>query len=316
MMRKLIFISILSIIHSQDTFSIVAVDPETLEVGSAGASCIGGAIIISDVHPGLGVIHTQSYWNGTNQNNAENLMEQGYSPEEIMEWLIENDVQNNPEIRQYGAVDLVDGGRSAAFTGQNCFDYKNHILGPTYAIQGNILLGQEILDSMEVRYNTTTGSIAVRLMAALQGANIPGADIRCLDEGISSMSAFIRVAKADDEDNNLYLHLNVNNTPPPYSIDPIDSLQTLFDIWYEENPDYQEGDVNMDFIINVLDIILVVNFILDNMEPTEYEFSAVEVVVASPSSPKLADKPTLRPSTPAKSAAECHSNPTLSFALA
>ena len=43
-----------------DTFSIVAVDLETGEVGSAGASCISGSIIISDVHPGLGAIHTQS----------------------------------------------------------------------------------------------------------------------------------------------------------------------------------------------------------------------------------------------------------------
>ena len=59
---------------AQATFSIVAVDPATGEVGSAGASCISGSIIISDVHPGVGVIHTQSYWNAANQNNARNRM--------------------------------------------------------------------------------------------------------------------------------------------------------------------------------------------------------------------------------------------------
>ena len=111
------------------TFSIVAVDLNNGQVGSAGASCIGGSIIISDVHPGLGVIHTQSWWNPSNQTNASNLMEQGYSPDEIINWLIQNDVQNNPSDRQYGVVDLVNGGRSAAFTGENCYDYKNHILG-------------------------------------------------------------------------------------------------------------------------------------------------------------------------------------------
>ena len=52
-----------NILLSQDTFSIVAVDPVTGEVGSAGASCIAGSIIISDIHTGVGVIHTQSYWN-------------------------------------------------------------------------------------------------------------------------------------------------------------------------------------------------------------------------------------------------------------
>ena len=231
---------------SQDTFSIVAVDPVTQEVGSAGASCINGSIIISDVHPGIGAVHTQSYWNSTNQNNASDLMDQGYTPEEIIEYLVENDAQGNPSIRQYGVVDLVDGGRSAAFTGENCYDYKDHILGPTYSIQGNILLGQEVLDSMEVNFLNTSGSLATRLMAAMQGAKIPGADTRCLSNGISSLSAFIRVAKPTNSEDSLYLHLNVNNTQP--GIDPIDTLQDLFDDWYVDNPDlvtiqieYNEG---------------------------------------------------------------------------
>ena len=44
------------------TFSIVAVDTTTGEVGSAGGSCISGSIIISDIHPGVGAIHTQAYY--------------------------------------------------------------------------------------------------------------------------------------------------------------------------------------------------------------------------------------------------------------
>jgi len=221
--------------YSQDTFSIVAVDPGTQEVGSAGASCINGSIIISDVHPGIGAVHTQSYWNSTNQNNASDLMDLGYTPEEIIEYLVENDAQGNPSIRQYGVVDLVDEGRSAAFTGENCYDYKDHILGATYSIQGNILLGQEVLDSMETNFLNTSGSLATRLMAAMQGAKIPGADTRCLSNGISSLSAFIRVAKPTNSEDSLYLHLNVNNTQP--GIDPIDTLQDLFDDWYAGNPD-------------------------------------------------------------------------------
>ena len=113
----------LSVTYS--TFSIVAVDTNTKEVGSAGGSCIANSIIISDIHPGVGGIHTQSYWNGVNQNNAHDMMVDGFSPSEIMSWLQHNDSQNNPHIRQYGAVDLEGGGRSAAFTGMNCLDYKN-----------------------------------------------------------------------------------------------------------------------------------------------------------------------------------------------
>jgi len=125
----------------QDTFSIVAVDTNTMEVGSAGASCIDGSIIISDILPGIGAVHTQSFWNQSNQENAHNWMEEGYTAQEIINMLINNDAQNNPSIRQYGIVNFDLGLRSAAYTGDNCYNYKNHIIGPNYAIQGNILLG-------------------------------------------------------------------------------------------------------------------------------------------------------------------------------
>lgn len=220
-------------IRAQDTFSICAVDSTTGQVGSAGATCITSqsisALIISDVHPGTGVVHTQSYWVAANQNYAKQLMNNGVSPQHIIDSLVANDAQNNIAIRQYGVVDLVNGGRSAAYTGVNCFDYKNHILGPNYAIQGNILAGQYILDSMEARFLNTNGTLACKLMAALQGAKVAGADTRCLSYGISSFSAFIRVANASDPVNNLYLDLEVNTYPD--SIEPIDSLQAAFNTW-------------------------------------------------------------------------------------
>jgi len=121
-------------VDAQDTFSIVAVDTLTGEVGSAGASCLdnsaiaGGAIIISDIIPGRGAIHTQSYWVSANQINAHNKMLEGLSPEEIIDWLVANDVQNLPQRRQYGIVDFDENGhpRSAAFTGTSCMDWKGH----------------------------------------------------------------------------------------------------------------------------------------------------------------------------------------------
>ena len=272
---KFLFI-FLCLSFSQDTFSIVAVDPETNEVGSAGASCIAGSIIISDMHPGIGAIHTQSYWLASNQANASELMSLGASPDEIIDYLINNDVQNNPSIRQYGVIDLVDGGRSAAFTGDGCFDYKNHILGDTYSIQGNILLGQDILDQMESGFINTTGSLSDKLMAALQGANVPGADTRCLDDGISSLSAFIRVANPNDNPNFLNLDINVNNVSfAGYLIDPIDSVQTLYDMWLYEQVFL--GDMNQDGSIDVLDVVGIINFILGVSSPSPIEFMSSDL---------------------------------------
>jgi len=239
---------------SQDTFSIVAVDTVTGEIGSAGASCIdesqieGGALIISDVMAGRGAIHTQSYWNATNQQNAHNRMVEGMSPQEIIDWLTTHDAQGNPAVRQYGVVDFDEEGhaRAAAFTGNNCMNYKNHIVGPNYAIQGNILLGQQILDSIEARFLNTQGSFAERMMSALQGANVVGADTRCTNNGTSSLSAFIRIARPQDTTGTFYCDLNVPSVPD--GMEPIDSLQVIFDEWLEtavgidENAD-QDGFV-------------------------------------------------------------------------
>jgi len=228
----------ISAINAQDTFSICAIDTITGEAGSAGASCIGapqipqGCYILSDVLPGIGVIHTQAWYNATNQNYAHNLMVQGLLPQQIIDSLVANDAQNNPTLRQYGIVRLnqfTGSATTAAFTGVNCDDYKNHIIGPNYTIQGNILLGQQILDSMEARFLATEGELACKIMAALQGAKIIGADTRCLDEGVSSLSSFLRVAQPTDSPDDLYLDFNVISTPA--GLDPIDSLQTLMDEW-------------------------------------------------------------------------------------
>jgi len=213
---------------AQDTFSIVAVDTVTGEIGSAGASCIAGSYILSDVIEGIGAIHTQAYWNLTNKQNAHNRMLEGLSPQQIIDWLVANDAQNNPTIRQYGIVDLTRNGESAAYTGVNCDDYKNHVTGPGYAIQGNILLEQIIIDTMHTTFLNTAGPLADRLMATLQAAKIPGADTRCAQYGKSSISGFVKIVRIGDG-SNPYLQIVVSNTPT--SKDPIDSLQTLFDNW-------------------------------------------------------------------------------------
>ena len=256
---KYIFLVFFSLVYS--TFSIVAVDLNNGQVGSAGASCIGGSIIISDIHPGVGVIHTQSYWSGYNQMMASDLMDLGFSPDEIISHLIENDVNNNPSIRQYGIVDIYGGGRSAAFTGENCMDYKNHILGPNYAIQGNILLNEQILINIENNFNSTVGNLSDKLMAALQGANISGADSRCLDNGTSSLSAFIRVAEPFDQNNSFLLDLNINNTNN--NQEPIDLLQDLYNEWLNEQDPL--GDISGDGVLDVSDLIIIVDFILEDI---------------------------------------------------
>ncbi|MBK6904272.1 MAG: DUF1028 domain-containing protein [Saprospirales bacterium] len=264
-MKTLLFIGLiiawLPFLPAQDTFSIIAVDPETGEVGAAGASCIdtddcggcGGVIIINNLLPGRGGMNAQATvcLPNVNLNNGLNQMNAGLSPDEVLAWLLANDAcgSGNANSRQYGIADFDPDGnpRAAGYTGSNCLDYANHNTGDYYSIQGNILLGQGILDSMEQRFLHTEGSLAKRLMSALQGANVPGADTRCLAAGISSKSAFIRVAKPDDTGGNFYLELNVPSVLT--GVDPIDSLQSLFDVWCESISGASEASPEVGFRI-------------------------------------------------------------------
>lgn len=223
-------------VFAQDTFSIVAVDETTGEVGSAGASCVDLTTLtgykndfLGELFPGKGAINTQAYYDRTNQSNARNRMNLGDTPTEIIQWLKSNDVTNRPELRQYGIVAIVNGkAQAAAHTGSSTDDFKNHITGTNYAVQGNILLGQSVLDAMEANFLNEKGDLACKLMAALQGANLVGADTRCKNNGTSSLFAFVKVAKPGDTFGNPSFLLSVK-TADGDKKEPIDSLQTLFD---------------------------------------------------------------------------------------
>ena len=268
-----IILSLYNILLSNDTFSIVAVDTLTGQIGSAGASCIQGSIIISDIHPGIGAIHTQSYWNASNQDSASSLMEQGYAPQDIIDWLVENDAQNDPTIRQYGIVDLLEGGRSVAFTGENCSDFKGHKIGDTYAIQGKILLGQSILDYMEEAFLTQYGTFEEKLMASLMAANVVGADTRCTPYGTPSISPFIRVSDPNDYADHLYMDINVDNAP--LTLNPLDSLHVLY--WDWKIQQYILGDIDFNRKIDILDILFLCDQVSNYQSIMDHAFEASDI---------------------------------------
>ncbi|WP_432410587.1 DUF1028 domain-containing protein [Rasiella sp. SM2506] len=244
-MKKLYIFALVGLLSftgfSQDTFSIIAVDPDTGEIGSAGASCVNGIgaqgiiDIITKILPGRGGVNSQAYVciPNSNLNNAIDQMEMGASPSEIIDYLMNNDScssQNfDPEYRQYGIADFDTNGdpRTAGFTGSMADNYKEDRQGTTFSVQGNILLNQTVIDNMEANFNNTNGPLADKLMAALQGANFPGADMRCLSAGTSSTTAYLLVYKADDDSNNPYIRLNVGEQAA--GIEPIDILQGMYD---------------------------------------------------------------------------------------
>ncbi len=72
--------------------------------------------------------------------------------------------------------------------------------------------------------------------------------------------------------------MNVNNVNlVSYHIDPIDSLQILFDEWYLDNLEYTLGDINQDQNIDVLDVVSLVNIILGSLQPSLTEELSADI---------------------------------------
>ena len=254
--KKIAFFILLGCVRlsfSQDTFSIVAVDSVTGQVGSAAASFVGGCTreltsSVFCVYPGVGVIHTQAFYDPGNALNAWQWMAEGKAPQAIIDSVVANDVADSPSYRQYIVIDLADGGRTAGYTGSDCPDYKNHVLGKDYAVAGNILYGQAVLDSMVSGFVSKSGSsLADRLMAALMGGKSAGGDMRGAEYHLSSLMAALKVANPDNREDNLYVDLLVAYDPidpeaEVPTVDPVDSLNSLYNQWKIARPVQKDPD--------------------------------------------------------------------------
>jgi len=230
---------LLSFVRAQDTFSIIALDSSRRSVGSAGASCVDlvalkieDASFLADHVPGVGGIHTQAAYLVANQNKALKALEAGEGAAEIIDILIGEDAEGNASIRQYGVVIFGQNRpQVAAFTGDSCLVEKHHITGDIngmyYSVQGNILSSPKILQSMESAFRMTEGDLACRLMAAMQAANMVGADARCSVEKTSSLFSFLKLTEATDAAGQPSLSVEVS-LPSGSGAEPIDSLQILF----------------------------------------------------------------------------------------
>ena len=157
------------------TFSIVAYDPATGDLGVAVASkfpAVGA--MVPYARAGVGAVATQAAANLRFGSEGLKLLESGLTPQQALEKLVENDPGRGD--RQMGLVDA--RGRSAAWTGKDCFDFAGHIVGENYSVQGNILTGREVLVAMSEAFANARGPLAERLMAAVEAGDAAGGDQR------------------------------------------------------------------------------------------------------------------------------------------
>ena len=168
------------------TFSIVACDLEEQAWGVAVASkfpAVGA--VVPWVQAEAGAVATQSFANTSFGPRGLALMGTGLSAQETLAKLLEDDPDK--ELRQVGLVDAKGG--SATFSGDGCFAWAGGVSGNGYAIQGNILAGEQVVDVMEKVFLDGKGSLPARLHAALLAGDRAGGDRR------GRQSAAIYVAK-------------------------------------------------------------------------------------------------------------------------
>lgn len=157
------------------TFSIVARDPATGELGVAVASryfAVGA--VVPWAKAGVGAVATQSFVNPAFGPHGLDLLAKGMTPEQALKALLAND--DDPHGRQVGIVSA--SGDSITYSGPKCNPWAGGRQGPNYAIQGNILTGEAVVAAMEASFLSTKGTLASRLYAALAAGDSKGGDSR------------------------------------------------------------------------------------------------------------------------------------------
>lgn len=157
------------------TYSIAACD---LDAGQWGVATQSKFLAVGSVvpwaEPRVGAIATQAYANPRYGSEGLGLLREGLSAEEVVQRLTAAD--EGRDQRQLGIVDRE--GRSASFTGAECLDWAGGRTGPCYAAQGNILVSAATVDAIAETFESSTGTLAERLLDCLDSAQAAGGDRR------------------------------------------------------------------------------------------------------------------------------------------
>ena len=156
------------------TFSIVARCNRSGEFGVATATaipCVGS--VLPFALEGVGAIATQAWVNVNYGYQGLELMRAGLSVKSAMESLLAED-----DRRATRQIVGIDARSCYGYTGDECNDWKGHVLGEEFAVAGNILTGKRVLDNMARSFAESEGELAERLLGALEAGQSVGGDRR------------------------------------------------------------------------------------------------------------------------------------------
>lgn len=157
------------------TYSIVARDPETGELGVAVQShwfSVGSTVPWAEA--GVGAVATQSFVDPTYGKLGLDLMRAGRGAPESLAGLLAADSAS--QVRQVAMIDAK--GRVAAHTGDKCISAAGHIVGENFSVQANMMEKDTVWPAMAKAFREAKGDLAERMLAALEAAEAQGGDIR------------------------------------------------------------------------------------------------------------------------------------------
>jgi uncharacterized Ntn-hydrolase superfamily protein len=185
------------------TYSIVAADEATGSFGVAVASkalCVGAHVPWGRER--FGAVATQAWHDLRYGWEGLALLEQGHSAASVVQSVTAGD--DEAPHRQLGVVDA--RGRVASYTGSRCLPWAGGMCGGSYAVQGNLLAGPQVVEAMAAGWEEAASlPLARRLVAALVAGDEAGGDRR------GRQSAALKIWGADG----VIADLRVDDAPRP-----------------------------------------------------------------------------------------------------
>lgn len=198
------------------TYSILVRDPATGALGAAVASrffAVGAMCI--HVEGGVAALSTQALVNPMYAVHAMPRLRAGESAGVVLESLVLPDP--GAAQRQFHVIDAA--GRIAQHTGPGCVTWAGHVRGQDVSVAGNMLAGPRVVQRMVEAYLGSAGSMAERLIYALEAGEAAGGDKR------GRQSAGLKVCTRDP-----YPDLDIRADDHP---DPLAELRRLYGVSLE-----------------------------------------------------------------------------------
>jgi len=198
------------------TWSILARDPATGAFGVAVASrffAVGA--ICPHVEGGVAALATQALVNPLYAVHAMPRLRRGETAEAVLASLVAPDP--GADQRQFHILDAAGG--IAQHTGGNCVPWAGQVRGDNVAVAGNMLAGPQVVRRTMEAYLAASGSLAERLLTAMQAGEAAGGDKR------GRQSAALKICLRDP-----YPDLDIRADDHP---DPLAELWRLYRVSLE-----------------------------------------------------------------------------------